>query len=61
MKKVMIALAFVAVSTFAACGGSTPEGEVKAADSTSVCATSPDSVVVACTATVAVEVADTTK
>ncbi len=56
----MIALAFVAVSTFAACGGSTPEGEVKAADSTSVCAASPDSVVVA-TATVETIVADTTK
>ena len=60
MKKVMIALAFVAVSTLAACGGSTPEGEVKAADSTSVCAASPDSVVVA-TASVETIVADTTK
>ena len=60
MKKVMIAFGFVALSLLTACGGSTPEGETKATDSTSVCVACPDSIAVAVdTATVAP--ADTTK
>ena len=60
MKNVMIALAFVAVSSFAACSGSAPEGETKTTDSTSVCAVSSDSVVVLAETTT-VTPADTTK